>query len=249
MQSNVTLIGNTAGDVGGGMFSSESTTTLFNAYFSNNTSETFGGGMYNINSHSSLTNITFSDNSAQQRGGGIYNNVSNPLLTNITLSGNSAEYGGGIYNSENSNPTLRNATFFGNTALESGGGIYNSYSNPDLTNSIIWSNSPDSIAGDSSIVTYSIIQGGHGGIGNIDIDPRLGNFAEDNIFMPMYPLLSDSPAIDAGNPDLSQCPETDQRGIQRPQDGDGNGTRICDMGSYEYENVTYFWSYLPLIVK
>jgi hypothetical protein len=31
------------------------------------------------------------------------------------------------------------------------------------------------------------------------------------------------------------CPTTDQRGLTRPQDGDGNGTSICDIGAIEFK--------------
>ena len=40
-------------------------------------------------------------------------------------------------------------------------------------------------------------------------------------------------AIDAG--DNSSCPATDQRGVLRPQDGDGRDGVICDIGAFELE--------------
>jgi hypothetical protein len=43
--------------------------------------------------------------------------------------------------------------------------------------------------------------------------------------------LPGSPAIDAG--DDSACPPTDQRGVTCPQDGNDDGTPICDIGAYE----------------
>jgi hypothetical protein len=46
-------------------------------------------------------------------------------------------------------------------------------------------------------------------------------------------LLPTSPAIDAA--DNAVCTATDQRGIPRPQDGDGNGSLVCDMGAMEYK--------------
>ncbi len=87
-------------------------------------------------------------------------------------------------------------------------------------------------------------------MGNIDADPLLG-LPEESPHFPIYPLLPESPAIDAGNPDSSTCPQTDQRGVWRPQDGDANGTSICDMGSYEYvnEDVEYISYFLPLILN
>ena len=42
-------------------------------------------------------------------------------------------------------------------------------------------------------------------------------------------LLPGSPAIDAA----AVCPERDQRGAPRPQDGDGDGVALCDAGAYE----------------
>jgi CSLREA domain-containing protein len=42
---------------------------------------------------------------------------------------------------------------------------------------------------------------------------------------------SGSPAIDKGL--NSACPKVDQRGIKRPQDGNGDGKAVCDVGSVE----------------
>jgi hypothetical protein len=46
-----------------------------------------------------------------------------------------------------------------------------------------------------------------------------------------HALLSDSPLIDLGSAD---CPETDQRGLTRPADGNRDGTANCDSGAFEF---------------
>ena len=45
-----------------------------------------------------------------------------------------------------------------------------------------------------------------------------------------HPLLPGSPAIDAAQ---GACAGVDQRGVARPQDGDGDGLAVCDLGAYE----------------
>jgi len=44
-------------------------------------------------------------------------------------------------------------------------------------------------------------------------------------------LVAKSPAIDAAE----VGPATDQRGVNRPTDGDGNGMAKCDIGAFEYQ--------------
>ncbi len=274
---DVTFFGNTVTSNGGGMYNGNSSSRLTNVTFSENsasgegggfynyggiitnlTSVTFsgntannGGGMLNTNvSNPSLDNVTFSGNTAYNGGGLLNNSDSNPILTNVTFSGNNASYGGGMYNSYSSNPTLANVTFSVNTAAQ-GGGIYNFSSIPSLINSILWGNMPDQLRNDymgSATITYSDIQGGYIGTGNIDADPLLGVLMDNGGFTRTIALGAGSPAIDAGNPEL--CPDFDQRGVARPIDGDGDGTAICDMGAYEYVPISFsFYIYLPLILK
>lgn len=246
---NITYSDNSA-IYGGGIFNDNSGPTLKDVTFSDN-SASFGGGMCNSSSSPTLTNVTFSNNSSDSYGGGMDNYDSNPALTNITFSGNSAITGGGMFNTEGSNPSLLNVTFSGNSA-ESGGGMYNWYSNPVLTNAILWGNIPNQIInGNNStpVVTYSDIQGGYPGTGNIDFAPLLGALADNGGFTETHALLSGSPAIDTGNPDPLTCPATDQRGFLRPIDGNGDGQARCDMGAYEYGFNLSFNIYLLLILK
>lgn len=54
--------------------------------------------------------------------------------------------------------------------------------------------------------------------------------ADNNGAMQTHALRRGSPAVDSA---LGSCPQDDQRGRARPQDGDGNGIAICDLGAFE----------------
>ena len=74
-------------------------------------------------------------------------------------------------------------------------------------------------------ISYSLVQGGAGGTGNIDAPPRFVDPLTGD-----YRLMKDSPAIDAGTP--VGAPTTDLDGNPRDM--------MPDMGAYEYvSNRTY----------
>ena len=103
-------------------------------------------------------------------------NGSNPTIANCCIAANAGSgiemlvYKSGriiVYNY----PTITNCTIAGNLQSGISGGI------PTITNSIIWANSPQQIADTQGSVTYSNIQAGWAGEGNIDADPL---FADPN---------------------------------------------------------------------
>jgi parallel beta-helix repeat protein len=243
---------------GGGMFNSSSSPTLANCTFSGNTA-TWGGGMYNDSfsptpSSPTVTNCTFSGNSGtgmynfsssptlisctfsgNSGRGGMYNDRSSPTLTNCTFIRNTASPGGGMYNHQSS-PTLTCCTFIGNT----GGGIYNDASSPTLTNCIMWGNGSTPISnssGSTPTVTYSDIEGGYIGTGNINADPLFvrspwagpdGLWGTDDDDCSGLSLRSGSPCLDVGsNAAVPAGVTTDIAGNPRIQ----NGT--VDIGAYE----------------
>jgi predicted outer membrane repeat protein len=223
--SNSTFSGNSA-DVAGGIYNGGSL-TVSNSTFAGNSSGD-GGGIYTFGGSATVSNSTFSGNSAFS-GGGISSYSDGSLtVSNSTFSDNSATtYGGGIYNSDAS-VTVSNSTFSGNSASRSGGSIVNFYRSVTVSNSII----ANSTSGTNC--EGSLTDGG----GNIsypdqtcpgmNVDPQLdpNGLQANGGPTQTIALLPGSPAIDAA---IASCPETDQRGVERPQ---GSG---CDIGAFELE--------------
>jgi hypothetical protein len=254
-QSSPTLTGcRFDGNGQGGMANrSGSIPILTNCIITRNSS-TRGAGMYNNNSSPILTNCIFSGNRAGDWAGGMYNRyLSSPILTNCTFIGNRAwRWGGGMYNnglSGECNPILTNCTFADNLAGRYGGGILNQSCRPTVTNCIVWSNLPEQIFDQytsASSVTFSDVQDGWAGEGNIDAAPcfvepgywddnNTPDYKLDDIWMDGdYRLWAGSPCIDAGT-DAGVYEGID--GNIRPFDFpgvDNNGELPdFDMGAYE----------------
>ncbi len=235
--------------VGAGMFIEDGSPSLANIVFSENYAGYRGGAMYNEDACPMITNVIFRNNMGGD-GAGVFNYRSSPMLVNVTFDTNSGDYGGGMYNFENSSPVLINATFVNNDA-EYGGGLYNeANSNPVVVNSILWDNLADESGdqiydvsensevrvGSEADISYSIVQGGRDGQGNIDDDPLFINADEGDLR-----LQSGSPAIGAG--DVSALP-ADASDLDRdgdtyetlPSDLAGNPRVVegfVDMGAFE----------------
>ena len=215
-----------------------------------------GGGMCNSTGSSpTVVNCVFSGNlvggMSYGYGGGMDNSGSSPTVVNCTFSGNKAEatsqgYGGGMRN-EGGSPTVVNCTFSGNSAFGyyggSGGGVCNSSSSATMTNCILWGDTPDEING-AVTVTYSDVQGGCAGIGNINDDPRFvrdpspgpdGQWGTSDDDFGDLRVSADSLCVDSGDPNFVPPPgETDLDGNERAWDGDDDGTVVVDMGAYEF---------------
>ncbi len=177
-------------------------------------------GMANLDWASpTVTNCIFAANVED----GLYSFLSSPTVTNCRFSGNGKA---GMANWALCSSIVTNCTFFKNST-----GIFNYTSNSNVTNCILWDNEYQIIDDFVSFasVTYSDVQGGWGGTGNIDLDPKFGD--------DWGRLSPGSPCIDAGGSGAVSV-DTDLDGKQRIMLGYLNGVAAVDMGAYEYE---YVW--------
>lgn len=252
--TNLTFSGNAAFFAGGALFnevqgSSTSSPEVSHVTFSGNAAQGYGGAVFNNGydgiSSPTFTDVTFKGNLAG-RGGAVagrgigdttHLGYSDPVFTNVTFSANIALMGdGGAMWSEarstglsESKPVLTNVILWGDTG-SNGREIYNKGSALPIINFSIVQGGDSGIGGDGGLTAFS------SGFENINADPLLSPLGSYGGFTKTMPLKLGSPAIDHGT--NTGCPSTDQRGLPRPKDGDGNGTKICDMGATESSRVT-----------
>ena len=220
--SNCTFTANEASVGGGGMYNNAAGPTVTHCTFASNSAATNGGGMYNNVASPTVTSCTFFGNAALS-GGGMANASGSPTVTNCTFSNNSASRDGGAYFNWRSSPTITNCTLTANSATNNGGGMFNFASSPLIANCILWDNVGGQITSGTPIVTYSCVQGGYAGEGNIDADPLLSPLADNGGPTWTHALASNSPAYaipeSAGGGNWNGAPDTDQRGQSRATTG------------------------------
>jgi predicted outer membrane repeat protein len=236
--NSCTFNGNTAGKQGGGVYNDSSSATLTNCTFSGNTAG-YGGGVYNDASPATLTNCTFNSNKVIYKGGGVYNDASSATLINCAFSANmSTQYGGALFN-DASSPAVINCTFSNNPANYGGSAVANNNSFPKLTNCIVWGDTLIEFGTSNPTVTYTDIQGGFAGAGNINANPqfvRNPNAGPDGVWgtadddFGNLRLQATSPCINVGsNLAVPAGITTDLDGNSRIMFG------VVDMGCYEWQ--------------
>jgi len=229
--------GSAPDDSGGGMLILNSSPTVTDCIFMGNAASD-GGAMCNSHASPIVTNCLFKDNSASGNGAALFNDANSPTLINCVFMGNIADANGGALCNRNAAPRLINCTFSRNGAAAGGGMANEGNSRPTVANCIFWGDTPDEIVSldgtDATTVTYSDIQGGRPGVGNIDADPLFVD-AQWNLC-----LQSGSPCVDAGDNSVTGLPETDlahrPRLVDNPDRPDtGSGTPpLVDMGAIEW---------------
>jgi outer membrane protein assembly factor BamB len=192
------------------------TTAVLDGFTITNGNGTWGGGVSIYRGGATIRNNAIVGNTAFC-GGGVYMIGSleypNPIIANNLIMGNDADLGDAIY-ANNSWARLLNNTVVNNGAGSGDGtqaiGFYSS--SPTIKNCIVWGNGDD-LSG-TAVATYSDIEDGDPGTGNISADPKFVDPANGD-----FHLQAGSPCIDTGDPGSPADPD---------------GTR-ADMGAYYYQ--------------
>jgi hypothetical protein len=220
---------------GGGILCFESSPTIRGNIISGNTSGFSGGGIACLFFSVPVIDSNVIIGNRAYYAAGIACDESDVSIRNNTIARNSANAGGGI-GADLSSLFIDRCTITENNADAKGGGIFLGYfSSAIVMSSIFWDDSANTgkeiyWEGSSIRVSYSDVEGGWEGVGNIDADPLFALVEHRD-----YRLLWGSPCIDAGHPYLH----------------DPDGT-LRDMGAYYFDQshpVTIYLTPDTIVVK
>jgi hypothetical protein len=222
----------------------------------NNSSSGLGGGLYVWQSGAAVTGCTFSGNSAKT-GGGAYGGAPTTDVTfkNCIFSKNQAEAGAALLADQQCHVTIVNCTAAANKyTSSSSAAVYTNTADILINSSILYSNFYSNTSSGTSLVilspvsklpvSYSDVEGGYTGPGNITGDPKFANLTGEDYHLKSRegrydpqarkwvndPALEHSPCIDAGDRALSVADEPATNG-GRINMGAYGGTREASKGS------------------
>lgn len=249
---------NQAGTNGGGLYLGAVTTLLDTTVMGNHGEN--GGGLFVTGSQISNFRRCAIVNNSAVGGGGISTRTQTAIvMTNCTVDGNTAtDVGAGINANGLINLIFSTVTDNGSDSdAPNGGAGLNSFASGNfrLWSSIVAGNTVNSTAetptvrncgctgGSGCTQGIQFLSFGHN-IEDVDscglrqssdllnTDPMLMPLALVAGMTPYRELEPGSPAIDAGH-ETSDCPAEDQRGFERPQDGNEDDVAGCDIGAVE----------------
>ncbi len=224
---------------GGGIYITGGDALITNCTLQANTAAgDYGGGIYARYGSPQITNCAFMENSASDGGGAYYSyeyESASPVLINCLFAANSASFGGAV-SLDNAAPFITNSTFYNNQASYVGGLRCKSGALiPTVLNSIFWNNAGDEIDCPAAVVTYSDIEGGFTGTGNIDQDPLFvtGPLGDFYLSQTASGQANDSPCVDTGNAAASSICYTTFGGTLCMDDLTTRTDQILDSGQVD----------------
>ncbi|HEV8113613.1 MAG TPA: right-handed parallel beta-helix repeat-containing protein [Planctomycetota bacterium] len=247
------VIGNRCTFGGGAGYIRQSSPKFYECSFLTNVGGSFGGAFDMFDGVAAqFHRCVFAGNTAQRAGGVEIFSGSTTKLYDCLFHGNTSTGSGGggaIYVASSSAPAIRGCTVVGNVSnVNAAAGLLASGGATTIANSIFYLNTGpggaqgtlNQISGNTT-VSYSCVQGGIGGTGNISADPLLVNPGGGD-----YHTSASSPCADAGNNaavpatstlDLDLTPRFEDAAATADT---GSGTiPIVDMGAYELPNILY----------
>jgi hypothetical protein len=257
-----------SGGRGGGVgLIAQANATLANCVIRDNVaySNSFGAGLYCADSTATVAGSVITGNSAPGsiRGGGAYCTGSNTDVTfkNCIIAQNEADIGAGIYAEATSfaqgcrvgviNCTVAQNRLSGYPASSTGGGIHSVDADIHVVSSIVWYNGGRAAAISGAPakdpVSYSNVQGGFAGPGNLNEEPLFASLSAPDYHVKSsegrydpasggwrYDAVT-SPCVDMGDPKASVAEEPAPHG-DRINMGAYGGTPEASRGS---EHVIY----------
>ena len=232
---------------------------LINTTISDNISG-FGGGLSCKNSKLSMLNCKITGNKAAIYGGGLYNYASDVDMTNCLMTGNFASMaqttGGSAIHNLGGNLTILDCTIADNSdgTASSKCKAITSYTwkspadcNIVIANSILYNGGNEILTNHSEtiFVSYSDVQGGWTGTGNINKNPQFVSPGSRNVQGQWtngdYSLKTNSPCLNKGKnallpKDKADLDKDGNTNEQLPVDLAGNARvtdYVVDMGAYE----------------
>jgi len=241
--SNTSSFSTTAGS-GGGIYNNGTLLKVRNSTISGNTTgdsppgnNSTGGGINN-NTTMSLINTTVSGNitgSGPSMGGGIFSRFSAELI-NCTITRNVSPngFGNGVTGHQGTY-TIGNTIIAGNGNLGNGPDLKNTLFTPPTYNSL-----GHNLIGNADDVSTFNASGDQTGSTASPLNPQLGPLADNGGPTLTHALLTNSPALDAGDNGLAENRTddpilTDQRGVDRISDSpDADAIATVDIGAFEF---------------
>ncbi|MFN8516444.1 MAG: S-layer homology domain-containing protein [Thermomicrobiales bacterium] len=207
------------------------------------------GGAIHVHGTLFMNQATVSDSVAnldsQKNGGGIFAAPNTTTqLVNVTIARNRAVTGGGL---EGGGNVYMNSVSVVNNSVGGGLRLYTG-SAVSIYNSIIADNynpiasGGNDCAGSILNLYYSLVEDSTCNAlfesGVLGGDPALVPFGHTGDDIYVYLPATNSSVIDNGDP--TNCPEVDELGTPRPQDGNNDTILGCDMGAAEVSFPTIF---------